>query len=181
MAAPPVHAGLQLISRLFSYPEGPFGPAAVPAGLAAEARAVIAEFDGTSPVRRQNEYVRLFINGLPEVVCAPYGSIYLEGSVMGQTTVAVRDLYRAYGLAPSDMPDHIAVETEFLAWLHHAAAGDEQARADYDFLLNHLQEWVPPFLALVEQHDRLGCYRQSARLARAIMEGLPQTAEPALP
>lgn len=177
----PLHPGLQLVSRLFSYLEGPIEMATLPAGLEAEARAAIAELNDTPLVRLQNEYVRLFINSLPEVACAPYGSVYLEGTVMGETTVAVRNLYRWYGVAPSEMADHIAVEAEFLAWLHQAAAGDEQARQDYDFLLTHLRSWAPAFFDRVELHDQLGCYQQGARLARAILDRLALPTEPALP
>lgn len=169
MLAPAPHAGLGLISQLFAYPERDLAPGAMPAGMAAEAETLVAGMNRIELVRRQNEYVRLFINALPEVPCAPYGSVYLEGALMGESTVWVGELYRKYGLATTELADHIAVESEFLAWLHGAALSDEAARQDYDALLAHLLEWAGTFFTQVEQHDQLGCYRQSALLARAIL------------
>lgn len=161
------HPGLALVSCLFTYPDQPPAPAPIPGEP--EAEMLLEAMRSLAPVRLQNEYVRLFINALPEVPCAPYGSVYLEGSVMGESTVRVGEIYRKYGLETTELPDHIAVESEFLAWLHGEAAKDEAAREDYRYLLDHLKEWTSLFFARVEQHDQLGCYRQSARLARDLL------------
>lgn len=163
-----LHAGLGFISHLFTYPDQPLAPVPIPAEK--EAGELLEAMISLEPVRLQNEYVRLFINALPEVPCAPYGSVYLEGSVMGESTVRVREIYRKYGMETTELPDHIAVESEFLAWLHGVAASDEAARQDYDYLLGHLKEWTTIFFDRVEQYDQLGCYRQSAKLARALLE-----------
>lgn len=162
-----LHAGLGFISCLFSYPDKPLSAPAIP--VETEGAALIETMNSLAPVRLQNEYVRLFINALPEVPCAPYGSFYLEGSLMGETTVTVHEIYRKYGMETKELPDHIAVESEFLAWLHGMADSDEAARKDYDYLLGHLKEWTTLFFDRVEQHDQLGCYRQSAKLARALL------------
>ena len=106
---------------------------------------------------------------MPELPCAPYGSVYLEGSVMGESTLKIADIYRKYGMATDEPADHIAVESEFLAWLHGQAADDAGARQDFDALLAHLRQWTGHFFDQVEQHDRLGCYRRSAAVARAIL------------
>jgi TorA maturation chaperone TorD len=170
MNACQLHTGLQLISHLFSYPNQPQASASVPAEpVEMEAGALLEAMRSLAPVRLQNEYVRLFINALPEVPCAPYGSVYLEDSLMGESTVRVREIYRKYGVEATELPDHIAVESEFLAWLHGLAASDEAAREDYRYLLGHLKEWTTIFFDRVEQHDQLGCYRQSARLARTLL------------
>lgn len=163
-----LHAGLELISRLFTYPDKPLALALISGEP--EAGLVLAAMNSLDPVRLQNEYVRLFINALPEVPCAPYGSVYLEGSIMGESTGRVHEIYRKYGLETTELPDHIAVESEFLAWLHGVAADDEAAWQDYSYLLGHLREWSALFFDRVEQHDQLGCYRQSAGLARALLE-----------
>jgi TorA maturation chaperone TorD len=55
----------------------------MPEEAGTEARALIAEMKGIDPVRLENEYIRLFVNAMPEVPCAPYGSVYLEGTIMG--------------------------------------------------------------------------------------------------
>ncbi len=168
MSARELHAGLRSISQLFSYPDGQWTSVPLSEGAGAEVGLLLDEMRGIDPIRRENEYVRLFVNAMPEVPCAPYGSVYLEGSVMGETTLKVADIYRKYGLATEELADHIAVESEFLAWLHGAAA-DTEARQDFTYLLGHLRQWTEPFFTQVEQHDRLGCYRRSAGLARAIL------------
>ena len=65
------------------------------------------------------DYTRLFL-GPNHIAAKPYGSIWLEGqnSVMGDSTMAVKKLYEASGFDISEdfheVPDHIAVELEFL-------------------------------------------------------------------
>lgn len=169
MSTPGLHPGLQAISLLFSYPDGRWASAPLPEGLATEVGLLLNEMRRLDPIRRENEYVRLFINAMPEVPCAPYGSVYLEGSVMGESTLKVADIYRQYGMIPEELADHIAVESEFLAWLHGVAAGDATAMKDFTFLLRHLRQWTDAFFQNVAQHDQLGCYRQGAGLARAIL------------
>ena len=169
MAAVPLHPGLQCISQLFSYPAGQTVSAPLPEGAGAETEQLIGERQAIDPIRLENEYVRLFINALPEVPCAPYGSVYLEGSVMGESTVKVAAIYQKYGTATEELADHIAVESEFLAWLHGTAAGDADAQRDYEYILGHLREWTEPFFSQVEQHDQLGYYRHCAEFARQVL------------
>ncbi|KAB2891108.1 MAG: hypothetical protein F9K32_05690 [Desulfobulbaceae bacterium] len=163
------HNGLQTISLLFSYPDRKWASTPIPQGLAEDARTLIAEMRALDPVALENEYIRLFVNSMPEVPCAPYGSVYLEGTVMGESTLKVADIYRQHGLVPEEMADHIAVEAEFLAWLSDRIDEAEENRKHFGFLLGHLQKWTADFFARVERHDRLGCYRQSARIAREIL------------
>lgn len=167
-----VHAGLRLISCLFSYPGVQDDVQQQPEVLGAGADALLAEMSGIDSILLENEYVRLFINAMPEVTCAPYGSVYLEGSVMGESTLKVTEIYRKYGMESEELADHIAVESEFLAWLHGQAAEDAEARKDFKYLLGHLREWTKPFFSKVEQHDQLGCFRHSAELARRVLESM---------
>ena len=88
---------------------------------------------------------------------------------MGESTLKIADIYRKYGMATAEPADHIAAESEFLAWLHGQAADGAGARQDFDALLAHLRHWTGRFFDQVEQHDRLGCYRRSAAAARAIL------------
>ena len=68
------------------------------------------------------EYARLFI-GPFEIKAPPYGSLYLDGTrkVMGDSTMEVIRFYEEAGLASNkdcpDLPDHIAVELEFMSYL----------------------------------------------------------------
>lgn len=164
-----LHNGLQTISLLFSYPDKKWASTSVPAGMGEDAWKLIAEMHALDSVALENEYIRLFVNSMPEVPCAPYGSVYLEGTVMGESTLKVADIYRQYGLAPEEMADHIAVEAEFLAWLSERLDDAEENRKHFGFLLGHLQQWTADFFASVERHDRLGCYRRAAGLARNVL------------
>lgn len=67
------------------------------------------------------DYAALFV-GPFELLAAPYGSVYLERAkrIMGDSTMAVLNLYREAGLMVDvkDAPDHIAIELEFLHYLY---------------------------------------------------------------
>jgi len=171
MAATVNHGGLQLISTLFSYPGGPVDLPTPPETPEECGVALLAEREGLDPVILENEYVRLFVNAMPELPCAPYGSFYLEGTLFGPSTQKVAAIYRKYGIECSEPADHIAVESEFLAWLHGRTAEDVAVRKDFDYLLSHLRQWSGPFFKTVEEHDRLGYFRRSAELARRILAG----------
>jgi len=102
------------------------------------------------------EYARLFV-GPGRPVAHPYESVYREGRVMGDCTLAVRQSYAAEGLAPEghSLPDHVAVELEFMAYLAQREAearerGDEEGALAYlrqqeAFLSEHLSRWLPRF------------------------------------
>jgi TorA maturation chaperone TorD len=171
-----LHPGLRFVSQIFSYPsaEGAGQPAL--AGLGAEieekGEALLAEMSKIDHLRLETEYVRLFINAMPEVPCPPYGSVYLEGSVMGASTLRVIEIYRKYGMATDELADHIAVECEFLAWLSGLTGENQAARQDYSTLLGHLRQWTDPFFSRVEEHDRIGCYRRGAEIGRTVFHGV---------
>ena len=156
------------VSSLFSYPDAQTTSAPIPDGVGVVARALLTERGELDPILLENEYIRLFVNALPEVPCAPYGSVYLEGALMGASTMRVAGIYRKYGLNPDELPDHISVESEFLAWLSEEATHTSEARKDFDFLWAHFQSWIPRFLAQVEQHDQLGWYRRCAEWAKGV-------------
>ena len=162
--------GLRAVSLLFSYPDASWSAMPIPQGLAKEARAVFEEMRGYDRATLESEYIRLFVNSMPEVPCPPYGSVYLEGTVMGESTLKVAAIYRHYGLAPQEVADHLAVEAEFLAWLHGRIDTTGEDRERFEFLLGHLRHWTAEFFASVERHDRLGCYRQAALAAKRILE-----------
>lgn len=155
---------LKFLSRLFTYPDK------VPAGEdLAKLETTWGEGGNFEDLQAlQAEYVRLFINALPEVPCPPYGSVYLENTLMGESTVRLRKLYASYGWQTDEMPDHIAVELEFLAIL--ASLGqDGPAAEDYQFLLDHLHLWAPAFWDRVAENDRTGFFRAAARHAKKVL------------
>jgi len=149
------------LSQLFSYPE-------VLPDKELLQRAGIRE-NIPDLVELQSQYVRLFINDVPEVPCPPYGSIYISGLCMGETTVAVRNIYRKYGFEAQDIPDHIAVELEFLHYLELYGKHEEMEMADFAFLLDHIKSWTPGFLEKVEKHDRSGFYSSIAQATRKML------------
>ena len=128
------------------------------AGPAAQMLQSIAE--QTAMENLQVEFAKLFV-GPFHLLAPPYGSVYLEGEnqVMGESTAEVRDLFQEQGLdleeGFEEMPDHIAVELEFMHFLasKELAAmelGDEDAAAQYErlqtgFLGSHLGRWIGPF------------------------------------
>ncbi len=102
-------------------------------------------------------YTRLFI-GPGDVRCPPYENVYRDpesngghGHVLGDATKSVVEWYRRYDLAPdstwTDLPDHIAVELEFIASLESTDPDAVSA-----FVHEHPQQWMPPFLKAVRQH-----------------------------
>lgn len=116
------------------------------------------------------EYTRLFIAAFPELPCPPYESIYREDTVMGNSTLEVLDSFSDAGLKVMenfhDLPDHIAVELEFLYYLLNS--GNIEA---YDtFMREHFSKWVPKFCKKVEENDRIGFYRNAAGVLREFLD-----------
>jgi nitrate reductase assembly molybdenum cofactor insertion protein NarJ len=92
----------------------------------------------------QPEYVRLFVNSHPTLLCPPYESFYREGMVYGNTVNQIMELFKQSGLAyiyEGEPPDHISVELDFLA-----ETGDQS-------FLNRMCQWVPEFTARVKKNS----------------------------
>lgn len=126
------------------------------------------------------EYTRLFAGpGRPRVY--PYESLYRDsmGLVMGPATGEVLQAYRRNGLAINtafrDLPDHVAVELEFMARLccEEARAGlagrvDLALRLKQEqrsFLNAHLASWLPAMCEKVIHETSSGIYRGFAEIA----------------
>lgn len=106
----------------------------------------------------EEEYVRLF---LVKPLAPPYESFFLDpdGQARGWIAVQVEREYTHAGLVLSPdqkkLPDHIAVELEFMAYLcgRQARALEEEDRENQDraqecqraFLGQHLGRWFPRF------------------------------------
>lgn len=122
----------------------------------------------------QNRYVSLFINRLPEVPCIPCGSWYLEGTLMGPSTTTLSALYREYGFETCEIPDHIAVELEFLAilsTLEGQVCGDDDKNlitSDLNFVTGHLAAWTRDFFDRVTSWDEKGFYGALARVCQSL-------------
>lgn len=130
------------------------------------------------------DYTRLFL-GPVQILAKPYGSVWLEENktLMGESTMAVLELYREADFDMDEefreLPDHVAVELEFLYLLifreNEARMSGDRARlgAMLDlqkrFLDRHLGRWIPKFTAAVGESAQCGFYRQLADLTESFV------------
>jgi len=147
--------------------------------LAAHARRLGEAFSAGGPESLLLDYTRLFL-GPSHIIAVPYGSVWLDGqkTVMGESTLAVLELYREGGFEIGEgfrePPDHIAAELEFLYLLiyreneAHRNGEPEALKAMAGlrtrFLDEHLGLWVGPFTAAVRAGAQSDFYRQLAEL-----------------
>src|SRR3972149_3434824 len=115
------------------------------------------------------EYTRLFTNAIPTVPCPPYESVYREDVIMGDSTLCVLECYNKAGLKVvekfHDLPDHVAVELEFLYYLTEYGYGDEHD----SFIEEHFSKWIPKFCEDVEKNDRTGFYGPAATVLQSFI------------
>lgn len=120
-----------------------------------------------------DEYERLLV-GPGQVPCNPYESLWRsgqpkleQGRLMAAVAGEVVQVYAGLGLqvggGTSELPDHIAVEWEALAYA--LESGDEE-HADR-LLREHLAQWMPAFCAAVEGETTHPFYRALAQLTPA--------------
>jgi TorA maturation chaperone TorD len=119
------------------------------------------------------EYARLFL-GPFETKAPPYGSLYLDGDrkVMGDSTLEVIRFYEAAGLSRNkdcmDLPDHIAVELEFMSYLIYKEA-EALEKSDFvtaldmikkqeRFLDQFLGRWIIEFCDKIKASTDNGFY-----------------------
>lgn len=130
------------------------------------------------------EHARLFM-GPFQLVAPPYGSIYLDDSktVMGESTARVLAFYRANGLQLADdfheLPDHIAVELEFLSYLAHRQREAEKTgnsgeverlnEVQREFLTTYLVPWLEPFTRAIIDDGESPFYQAVARCTAAFV------------
>jgi len=200
-------AALRGLARGFTYPDTgwvatlldgqwPEALAAVlePLGLSAEGvRQAIETLPEELEVALQAlqvEYTYLFINAVPHVPAPPYASAYTaQGLLMGEPAEAALVAYRQAGLALAgdyrDLPDHLAAELEFLAWLGEQAlaaqeSGDEEQAGlrqaqQQAFLNQQVRPWLSAFCRRVKEAARLPFYRELAHLAEPLLSVVPES------
>jgi putative dimethyl sulfoxide reductase chaperone len=135
------------------------------------------------------EYARLFV-GPMALQAPPYGSYYLEHGkqVMGESTQAVLQFYRRSGLRMdadfTEMPDHIAVELEFVSYcLQKAVSADDQAvtlqwvDTAGSFLGQFLGKWYIQFCEKLRENSESPFYQALAELTELVVATpLPENA-----
>ncbi len=126
------------------------------------------------------EYNRLFV-GPGKVPCSPYESVHrvdrpeMElGLVLGPSTLEVKRMYAEAGVSPAkgfrDLPDHIAVELEFMYFLcgrELETQGEETEKwrmMEREFVRSHLTVWVGTFTSKILSSTTSPFYRLSATL-----------------
>lgn len=133
------------------------------------------------------DHTRLFI-GPSRPLAIPYGSFWLAGdtSLMHDPAFSVTGFYDEGGFELDesfrDLPDHVAVELEFLYVLffgYHQAllAGDDTGARErralrQRFLEAHLGKWVPAFAAAIREHAKTGFYQALADLTERVVRKL---------
>jgi len=203
-------AAVHGLARGFSYPDALWvgcllsgewpdvlAEAIEPWGLSADGlkRAVteLPSEPGAALEALQVEYTYLFINAVPRVPAPPYASAYTgQGLLMAEPAEAALQAYREAGLALAknyqDLPDHLAAELEFLAWLglqavsayekgekHEGNQWEEKGKA---FLSRQVTPWLPEFCRRVEEASRVSFYRELVRLAAVLLRELRETVKP---
>ncbi len=122
-------------------------------------------------------YSHLFL--APPVPVTLNAGRYLDGAVMGRATLAIEKYYQQAGLERAgsfhDLPDHIALQLEFVAYLcaSEAAGGASSMKAE-EFLTSFVRYWLPPFVTALERACTLetpaGLYLCLARLLQVAVD-----------
>jgi len=125
-------------------------------------------------------YSRLFL-GPFKVLSPPYASVYLEGDqkLMGEVSMYVANLYAESGLGPgegpNEVPDHIALECEFLYYLTYSyvttGAPSWLEKRD-SFLSTHFSVWIPKFVENIIGADESTFYNELARFMTSALTDL---------
>ncbi len=147
--------------------------------LAETAKTMDTEFKETAQDELLLDYSRLFL-GPFDIFAKPYGSVYIDGEkvVMGDSTINALASYSEADFAVAEdfreMPDHVAVELEFLYLLtcrqNDALAHKESEQLRFwsdiktNFLKNHLGSWVSRFCQNIREHSETNFYYNLAEL-----------------
>lgn len=163
------------------------------ADLSANAHRLADAFEQEDLLALRVDYTRLFL-GPVQPLARPYGSSWLNSAPAAEQdpTHEVVDLYRQCGFdldeSLQDLPDHVAVELEFLYLLigrqnEARQAGDDDAASvavllQRRFLANHLGAWIGPFAAAVRAGAQTAFYRELADLTEAFLHLQDAAARP---
>jgi TorA maturation chaperone TorD len=129
------------------------------------------EWDTGDRLALLDEYERLFVGPGP-VPCPPYESFWrgdvdieLRYGLMGPCTATLRRVYEHLGLelrpSAGELPDHLPIELEALAYALSLADSIEAARS---LFFDHVQKWLPWFCRAVAREAGHPFYRDLARL-----------------
>lgn len=157
---------------------------AIDPGLAEAARRLGEAFAGTGLQELLVDYTRLFV-GPSQPLAMPYASFWLvaDPSQRHEATMAVLDLYAEGGFEVSEdiheLPDHVAVELEFLYAL--ICAGNQAQRVDAPdelatasslhrrFGVEHMGGWIGRFASAVNSGAQTAFYSELANITLSFL------------
>ncbi|MBF0234118.1 MAG: molecular chaperone TorD family protein [Desulfamplus sp.] len=132
----------------------------------------------------QIDYTRIFI-GPYTMLAPPYESVYRkgEGQLMGNSSIAVLELYKKAGLDLSedyhDAPDHVSTELEFVyLLLGKIEAFKQLEETDNEILYknllkslleDHLFHWMPEFTYRLKEKASCDFYSALAHLTEKMI------------
>lgn len=126
------------------------------------------------------EYSRLFL--VPPVAVTLNTGIYLEGGLAGVSAQMLTQCYATAGYARRegfhDLPDHVAIQLEFVgALLERAAGGDADAAAmAREFADGFIRHWIGPLHAACvrasDRRDAARVYASLVDLAREVLDAV---------
>lgn len=134
---------------------------------------LILSFNNIQPLKLRVDHAALFV-GPYQLLAYPYGSVHLEKNkqVMGETTIALKQLYMKAGLCIDDnineIPDHISLELEFLHYLLYKLSENFEDKQILELLSNFLKQYYLPFtnkfLTLVVENAETDFYKALGNL-----------------
>jgi TorA maturation chaperone TorD len=130
------------------------------------------------------DYTRLFL-GPMKALASPYGASWLPTPMVGDEVLppVVLDLYAEGGFEVdgelAELPDHMAIELEFLYLLSfnqrqadllgNFSDFEAMSKLRARFLDEHLAAWISPFTQAVKEHAETAFYRALADLTQGII------------
>lgn len=125
------------------------------------------------------EYTRLFI-GPHRLPVQPYESWWVDGKLMSESLLKVKQVYRKAGIAKAkeyaEPEDHIAFELRFMHYLceEELSADTEERIAEClnlqkEYLNEHLLIWVPDFCDALTENKLSDFYKGIARLTKGFI------------
>lgn len=125
-------------------------------------------------------YSRLFLT--PPFPAPLNAGIHLDGGLMGRTTMELERIYQSHGLARDtefrDLPDHLALQLQFLGFLHATLAEGrsedsrpaETGKALIErFLLSWMPAWLEQLREATTELPNAEAYHQLGRVTHELL------------
>lgn len=117
----------------------------------------------------ESAYVRLFVSNKNGVPAPPYASFFLEGRMMGQAAIDMKERLEAaelaVGAAANEPPDHFSIMLEYVYYLLSTGWHEEQyARlaAAEALVREDILPWYSMFAKNIAEHDDTGFFSACA-------------------